>query len=88
MDGIVHATYVIARMHQTLDRLLASGVLSEPETEAALADLKLHRRKFAEGDGVIREGGRLTALGEQVLASAREYMAAAAAAHSRPAISA
>ena len=29
MDGIVHATYVIARMHQTLDRLLASGVLSE-----------------------------------------------------------
>jgi HEXXH motif-containing protein len=76
MDGIVHATYVVARMHQTLERLLGAGVLSADESRAALADLELHRRNFASGDGVIREGGRLTPLGAELIESARDYMAA------------
>jgi hypothetical protein len=75
MDGIVHATYVIARMHQTLERLIEAGVLSESETEAALSDLAAHRRNFEVGDAVIREGGRLTGLGRTVIGSARDYMA-------------
>jgi len=86
MDGIVHATYVIARMHQTVERLLASGVLTPEQTEAALADLDLHSRKFAEGDGVIRGGGRLTPLGEEIIASARDHMQSAPTAHPQPAI--
>ncbi len=87
MDGIVHATYVIARMHQTLERLIGSGILTSDQSEAALADLDLHRRKFHEGDGVIRKGGRLTPLGKSVIASARDYMAAAATLQPRTAIS-
>ncbi len=77
MDGVVHATYVIARMHQTLSRLLDSGVLSEAEQAMARDDLAAHRTSFAAGDREIRDGGRLTALGAELVDSARAYMAAA-----------
>ena len=80
MDGIIHAAYVIARMHQTLNRLLAAGVLDAEQTAAARADLAAHERNFRAGDGVIRGGARLTELGDGVLAGARDYMAAAVAA--------
>jgi HEXXH motif-containing protein len=76
MDGVFHATYVIARMHQTLGRLLDAGVLDAEAREAALADLETHRRNFAAGDQIIREGGRLTDIGEQAIAAARAHMAA------------
>lgn len=78
MDGVFHATYVVARMHQTLSRLLEAGVVPESEMEAALADLKAHRRNFDAGDQVIRGSGKLTALGAEVIETARAYMAAAA----------
>lgn len=78
MDGIVHASYVIARMHQTVSRLLKSGVLDESERNAAVMDLAAHRRNFAAGDEVVREGGRLTPLGIEVIEAARAYMATAA----------
>ena len=77
MDGVVHATYVVARMHQTLSRLLEAGVVEEFERDAAIEDLAAHRRNFESGDQVIRNGGRLTSLGTEVIESARTYMAAA-----------
>jgi HEXXH motif-containing protein len=77
MDGVVHATYVVSRMHQTISRLLDAGVLSETEQAAALDDLAAHRRNFAAGDQVIRDGGRLTRLGNVLIDSARAYMATA-----------
>ena len=78
MDGVVHATYVIARMHQTISRLLQAGVLDESGgRDAALDDLAAHRRNFAAGDEVIRDGGRLTPLGTELIEAARSYMAAA-----------
>ena len=78
MDGVVHATYVTARMHQTISRLLQAGVLDEGQTEAATKDLTLHRRNFNSGDDVVRSGARLTPLGREVMESARAYMASAA----------
>ena len=75
MDGVVHATYVVARMHQTLSRLLDAGVVDASEMDAALADLATHRRNFESGDQVVREGGRLTPLGNEVIETARAYMA-------------
>lgn len=77
MDGVFHATYVVARMHQTLRRLLDSGVLNAEQTSAAEADLAAHRHNFAIGDAVVREGGRLTRIGRDAIDAAREYMAAA-----------
>ena len=78
MDGVFHATYVVARMHQTLSRLLVSGVLDDAQSEAARTDRAVHQRNFELGDEVIRQGGRLTATGCEAIAAAREYMAKAA----------
>lgn len=78
MDGVFHATYVVARMHQTLTRLLASGVLDAAQTTAAQADIAAHARNFAIGDAVVREGARLTKVGREAIEAAREYMASAA----------
>jgi hypothetical protein len=78
MDGVFHATYVIARMHQTLSRLMASGILDAEQNEMARKDLALHQKNFDAGDAVIREGGRLTEIGRDAIQSAREYMASTA----------
>ncbi|MGF1548948.1 MAG: HEXXH motif-containing putative peptide modification protein [Sphingomonadaceae bacterium] len=88
MDGVFHATYVIARMHMTLSRLLEAGVLEPRQQEQAAKDLAAHRRNFAAGDDVIRKSGRLTQTGRAAIAAAREHMAAAqrasgSACHSR-----
>ena len=78
MDGVFHATYVVARMHQTLSRLIESGVLNTEQIAAAQSDLAAHARNFEIGDSVVREGGRLTAVGRETIEAAREYMASAA----------
>lgn len=78
MDGVFHATYVVARMHLTVSRLLDAGVLDERQREAAIADLAAHQRNFDVGDRVVRDGARLTPLGAEVIESARAYMARAA----------
>lgn len=78
MDGVVHATYVVARMHQTLSRLLESGALDEAQVAAARTDLAAHSRNFQAGDEVVRAGARLTAVGRTTMEAARAYMAAAA----------
>ena len=78
MDGVFHATYVVARMHQTVSRLLQAGVLDPLQVKAANTDLAANRRAFDAGDQVIRESGRLTPLGAEVIETARAYMAAAA----------
>ena len=77
MDGIVHATYVTARMHQTVQRLLDSGVLATEQEVAAQAALADHRRAFAEGIAVIDAHARFTPLGAAVMAGARDHMARA-----------
>jgi hypothetical protein len=78
MDGVVHATYVVARMHQTLSRLIEAGVLDETQVAAAQTDLAAHRRNFQAGDEVVRAGARLTAVGRTAMEAARAYMATAA----------
>jgi len=77
MDGVFHATYVVARMHQTLSRLLSSGALDDEQVEAAKSDLALHRKNFEIGDAVVREGARLTDVGRIAIEAARHYMASA-----------
>lgn len=75
MDGVFHATYVIARMHQTLSRLLASGVLDEEQRILARQQLQIHRKNFEIGSAVVRDGGRLTDIGREAIEAARTYMA-------------
>jgi HEXXH motif-containing protein len=77
MDGIVHATYVTARMHQAMRHLLESGALTVEQERAARTALAGHRRAFADGIAVIDGHARFTALGAAVMAGARDHMAAA-----------
>ena len=77
MDGIVHAVFVIARMHVLLARLLASGQLTGDALQQARLDLETHRKGFAAGMAVVERGARLTDVGRTVMADARRYMAGA-----------
>ena len=74
MDGIYHATYVAARMHYAVSRLLTSDALSAAQREDAVKAVASHVASFAEGYDVVRSHGRLTELGESLLARAHAYM--------------
>jgi hypothetical protein len=78
MDGIVHATYVTARMHRAVARLLQAGVLDGAATTEAQSGLAAHRRAFAQGIKVIDRHARLTERGYAIMAGARAYMALSA----------
>ncbi len=75
MDGIIHATYVTARMHQSVQRLLDRGTLDGAQAEEARAANAINARNFAMGLGTLEEHAKLTPLGEAVIANARAYMA-------------
>lgn len=76
MDGIVHAAFVIARMHQAVRALLdADAVPSDQKSEAenALANLQ---KNFAHAMDTVDQHALLTPLGRSVMEGARSYMAA------------
>jgi hypothetical protein len=74
MDGVVHATYVIARMHYTVTRLLESELLTAEEQQVAFEAQKRNARHYADGWAVIDTHARWTLAGEAALAAARAYM--------------
>ncbi len=76
MDGIVHATYVTARMHQAVQRLLDKGVLTGPQRDEALNANHTNAKGFAMGMETIDRHAKLTPLGRDVMEPARRYMAA------------
>jgi HEXXH motif-containing protein len=79
MDGIYHATFVSARMHWAMARLLAADVLDGAAREHAVAARDADRRHFEAGWSVVARHGRLTPLGRELMAGARRHMDAAAA---------
>lgn len=74
MDGIVHATYVLARMHYVMARLLQSGLLTPEETVAAAEAQRRNASRYIEGIGVIDRHAEWTPAGEAAIAGARAYM--------------
>jgi HEXXH motif-containing protein len=77
MDGVVHASYVLGRMHYAVTRLLESGLLTEEEEAGALAAKKRSARHHADSWSVIDPAVQWTPAGEAALAAARAYMAGA-----------
>jgi HEXXH motif-containing protein len=75
LEGIYHATFVTARMHRAVRRLVESHVLSPRLEEEARRQLEIHSRGFAQGMEVIEQHARLTAPGEAIIQGARVYMA-------------
>lgn len=74
LDGIAHATFVLARMTYCTERMLASGSLTaseRAETEVALARNCLDYR---DGAGVVERHARLTEDGARMLGGAATYM--------------
>ena len=74
MDGIYHATYVSARMHWAMSRLLDSGVLDEPSRHFAEAARQSDLENFLAGYEIVERHGDLTATGRAVMAAAACYM--------------
>jgi HEXXH motif-containing protein len=74
MDGIVHATYVTARMHQSIQRLLDAGIVDAAQQEEARRANLANTKYFASGLQTIEQYARLTPLGRAVIDSARAYM--------------
>lgn len=75
MDGIFHATFVSARMHWAMSRLLESGQLDDEARHKAEAARESDAVNFWAGHGVVAEHGRLTATGASVMQAAATYMA-------------
>ena len=76
MDGIFHATFVSARMHWAMTQLLRSNELSDERKLGVNKARDDDKRNFESGLAVVREHGRLTGLGSQIMAGAQRYMAA------------
>lgn len=78
MDGIVHATYVLGRMHYAMAQLVTSNLLTDEERRFAAAARARHARGYAEGLQVIDEHALWKPPGEAAIASVRSYMREAA----------
>lgn len=74
MDGIYHSTYVSARMHWAMSRLLDSGLLDREEAAFARSARETDRENFYSGYSVVAEFAVLTDTGRSVMQSAKEYM--------------
>ena len=74
MEGIFHATFVSARMALAMETLAKNDILSDDERQSALSAAQKDRENFQNGDGVIREHGKLTTTGAAIIESAREWI--------------
>jgi HEXXH motif-containing protein len=67
MDGIVHASFVVARLHYLATRPL----MANATTAAKIAD---YAKRFRSTDDIVVHHARFTPLGEALYRSARDYM--------------
>lgn len=75
MEGIFHATFVSARVHYAMDRLLAQGGLEASQRMEAESTRDRTRRAFQQGNDIVRAHARPTAIGRQAMEGAEAYMA-------------
>lgn len=78
MDGVYHATFVSARMHWAMSRLIASGLLSEEELALAIKARDDDKRNFEKGYDTVAAHARLTNTGRIAIDAAVAYMRTAA----------
>jgi hypothetical protein len=74
MDGIYHATFVSARMHWAMGRLIDSDLLSMVEFEQAQRSRDKDRENFEAGYDVVQKYADLSFTGNQLMTGARRYM--------------
>ena len=69
MEGIVHATYVLARMERVMRAIASRCALSAGERERASAMAESSRELFLDGRRVVREHARFTDRGRAIFES-------------------
>ena len=79
MDGIYHATFVSARMHWAMSRLVESGQLDTRARETAEQARLNDQMNFYAGYETVAAHAQLTETGKQVMDGAKAYMDAARA---------
>ena len=79
MVDVFHATYISARMHWALSRLIESGLPTADEQALAIKARAEDRRNFEQGYETVAAHARLSGTGRRTLDEARAYMNAAAA---------
>src|SRR5690348_16826692 len=72
--GVVHATFVSARMDQALERLIVAGVLDEAQMDEARRANAANVKRFAHGMEAIEAHARLTLLGQAIMSGAQRCM--------------
>jgi HEXXH motif-containing protein len=74
LDGTFHATYVSARMHYALSRVIEDGAFSRSEQSEARTALAASCAAFSDGFKTLSDYASLTALGRRVMDAASSYM--------------
>jgi HEXXH motif-containing protein len=77
MDGIYHATFVVARTHFVLERITASNQFPRFAGSIA-ANMVSLKESFAEGLSTVSRHARLTDTGRRLIDAATSYMSNAA----------
>ena len=75
MDGLVHATFVLARMIWCQDRLLASGLLSDAEQQEVRAERAVNHARFNTSAPLIALHARFSETGRALWTAARDWVA-------------
>ena len=75
MDGIYHATFVLARMHWAMTKLINDSRVSPEQRELAIQAARVDRRHFSDGLAIVEAHARLTPMGAALMDGARQYMA-------------
>jgi hypothetical protein len=76
MDGIVHATFVSARMHRAVASLLNAGAVPPDSRDAARDSLAAHIDNCEQGLRTIESHADLTARGQTVYEDVQRYLSA------------
>lgn len=74
MDGIIHATYVSARMAWAMASLADSGCLTPAEKVRAVQAASDDRQRFHAGLSTVEQHAQLTPLGRAVIKGARDWV--------------
>lgn len=74
MEGLVHAAYVLARMHYCLTSLLSSDLLTASERTQAKLDMNRHHGCFCKALDTIQREARFTPEGVEIFDGAVDYM--------------
>jgi hypothetical protein len=74
LEGIYHATFVLARMHRSIKRLLDHGVLAETQAKRARIEMERNAVAFFGSMKTLDAHADLTETGAAIIEGARAYM--------------